>query len=320
MNTVGLIAGGGQFPLLFAARAAQRGFHVVAVAYINEADRSIQDHVAAVEWLHIGQVGRLIKFFRKNGVSQAVMLGSVKKTRIFRDIKPDLKAVTFIASKGITHDDGILRSFADLLEKEGIAVRPSTFLLPELISPLGCWTKREPLRSEYRDIEVGWHMAREIGRLDIGQCVVVANGTVLAVEGADGTDATIERGGALAGRAGEAGFKSGGEAGFKSEGETRGKPGGGAWGKPGGTFGRKSGAVRVRAGAVAVKLAKPGQDLRFDLPASGIETVRTMIGSGVSVLVLEADKTISFDRESMIALADENNISIAAYNDSSFNM
>ena len=269
---IGLIAGGGQFPLLFAKKARLNGYEVHAAAFVNEASTELGDHVDSIEWLHLGQVGRMLKQFRRQGVTEAVMLGSVRKTRLFTDIKPDLKALAFIARMGAqTHDDSILRAFADLLHKEGITIRPSTFLLPELISPKGCWTKRKPGKAEKKDIGIGWRMAREIGRLDIGQCLVVRNGTVLAVEAADGTDATIARGGAL-----------------------------GKGGAPG------------KGGTVVVKLCKPEQDQRFDLPSSGVETISNMHAAGVSVLVLEAGKSLSFDREEMIGLADELGITIVA--------
>lgn len=262
---IGLIAGGGKFPILFAEKARENGYEVHAAAYINEASMELTHYVTSIEWLHLGQVGRLLKLFRTLAITEAVMLGTVKKTRIFTDIKPDLKALSFIARMGHTHDDSILRSFADLLSGEGITIKPSTFLLPELLSPEGCWTKRRPTRAEKKDIEIGWSIARELGRLDIGQCVVVGNGTVLAVEAADGTDATIQRGGFLG-----------------------------------------------KGGAVVVKLSKPKQDLRFDLPSSGIETIQIMSDSGVSVLVLEAEKSISFDRAGMIDLADKLGIAIVA--------
>lgn len=273
MKPIGLIAGGGQFPILFAKKAAEKGYKVCAAAYINEASRELEKYAGSIEWLHLGQVGRLLKFFRKNNVTESVMMGSVKKTRIFTDIKPDFKAIAFIATKGHTHDDSILRSFADLLEKEGISVRPSTFLLPELISPKGCWTKRKPDSSEYKDIRIGWKIAREIGKLDIGQCVVLANGTVLALEAADGTDSTIKRGASLTDRS-----------------------------------------------AVVVKLSKPQQDLRFDLPSAGVETVRIMAQYGASVLVLEAEQSISFDRDKMIILANTHGISISAMTDGDFDI
>ena len=271
MNPIGLIAGGGQFPLLFAKRASEKGHRVCAVAYIKEASDEIEQYVDAVEWLHLGQVGRLLKFFKNNGVTESVMMGSVKKTKIFTDIKPDFKAISFIATKGHTHDDSILSSFADLLEKEGISVKPSTFLLPELISPKGCWTRKKPDNAEQKDIRIGWRIAREIGKLDIGQCVVLANGTVLAVEAADGTDETIKRGASLADR-----------------------------------------------NAVIVKLSKPQQDLRFDLPSAGADTIRIMAQYNASVLALEAGRSITFDRDEMVALADANKISIIAMDDDDF--
>ncbi len=271
MKSIGLIAGGGQFPILFAKKAAEKGYKVWAAAYINEASRELEKYVDAIEWLHLGQVGKLLKFFRKYDVKQAVMMGSVKKTKIFTDIKPDFKAIAFIATKKHTHDDSILSSFADLLEKEGVSVVPSTFLLPDLISPKGCWTRKKPDNGELKDIRIGWRIAKEIGRLDIGQCVVVSNGTILAVEGADGTDETIKRGASIAGK-----------------------------------------------GAVVVKLSKPNQDSRFDLPSSGAETIRVMAQHHASVLVLEAGRSISFDRELMVALADTHKISIVAMDDDDF--
>lgn len=268
LRPIGLIAGGGQFPLLFAKKASEKGYRVCAAAYINEASRELEKYVAETEWLHLGQIGRLLKFFKKHDVTESVIMGSIRKTKIFTDIKPDFKAIAFIATKGQTHDDSILSSFADLLEKEGIAIKPSTFLLPELISPKGCWTKKKPDRAEYKDICTGWKIAREIGKLDIGQCLVIANGTVLAVEGADGTDETIKRGASLTDKS-----------------------------------------------AVVVKLSKPQQDLRFDLPSAGAETIRIMAKYRASVLVLEAGRSITFDREKMVTLADTHKISIIAMDD-----
>ncbi len=268
---IGLIAGGGAFPILFAEKASKKGICVHAAAYVNEASKELAKHVDSMQWLHLGQVKKLLRFFRSCHVTEAVMMGTVKKTRIFEDIRPDLKALAFIAGMGHTHDDSILTAFADLLEKEGITIRPSTFLLPELISPPGCWTRKKPGKAEKKDIRIGWNMAGEIGRLDIGQCVVVANGTVLAVEAVDGTDATIARGAAL------------------SDGK-----------------------------AVVVKRSKPHQDSRFDLPSTGVETIRTMSQYGASVLVLEAGKSISFDRRTMVSLADKCRISIIAMEEGDF--
>ncbi|WP_022668556.1 LpxI family protein [Desulfospira joergensenii] len=261
---IGLIAGGGQFPLLFAGKAAEKGIEVTAVGFYSETDETLPALVDDFKWLYLGQVSKMVKFFKAKGIDQAVMLGSIQKTNIFKDIRPDFKALAFIARTGRTHDDNVLTSFADLLLKEGIQIRPSTFLLPELISPRGSWTRRSPDRAEKKDIYQGWKIAREIGRLDIGQCIVISNGTILAVEAIDGTDATIRRGGGLS----------------------------------------------HKSGAVVVKLSKPGQDLRFDLPSSGLGTIRTMADSGARVLALEAERSISFDRKEMVDLADRHGIAI----------
>ncbi len=263
---IGLIAGGGQFPRLFAQKAAKAGYKVIAAGFRSETAPDLAEDVHEFKWLYLGQVGKLIKHFKSHGVTEAVMLGSINKANIFKDIRPDLKALSFIARTAWTHDDSILTSFADLMEKEGISMRSSTFLLPELISPQGCWTKRKPDKADKKDIAQGWQLAKAIGRLDIGQCLVISNGTVLAVEAIDGTDSTIERGGRLA----------------------------------------------VGNGAVVVKLSKPSQDLRFDLPSTGAATIKTMHKAGATVLALEAGKSLSFDREEMIRLADLYNICIMA--------
>lgn len=262
---IGLIAGSGQFPIIFSKAAKSRGFSVYSVAYLNETDPRLEDDVDAIEWIHLGQVKRLIKFFHKNNINEAVMMGAITKTKMFSDVKPDTKAIALVASLRHTHDDGLLRAFARLLEKEGIQIRPSTFLLPDLLAPKGCWTKRKPTRSEKSDIEIGWKVAKEIGRLDIGQCVVVCGGSILAVEAIDGTDATIKRGGKLA------------------QGEV-----------------------------VVVKVCKPNQDIRFDIPAVGSQTITVMQEAGARVLIIEAGKAVVFDRQAMIARADRLGMSIVA--------
>ncbi len=267
MNTmrIGLIAGGGQFPIIFSKVAKSKGFVIYAVAYNNETDPALKEHVDTIEWIHLGQIKRIIKFFKKNAVSQAVMMGTITKTRMFSDVKPDAKAISMLASMRHTHDDGLLRVFARVLEKEGIKIEASTFLLPDLLAQKGCWTKRKPTRSEKNDIMVGWRVAKEIGRLDIGQCVVVGGGSVLAVEAIDGTDATIMRGGRLG-----------------------------------------------KGTAVVVKVCKPDQDIRFDIPAIGMQTIKTMYEAEAGVLVVEAGKAVVFDREKMIHMADEYCIAIVA--------
>ena len=268
---IGLIAGSGQFPLLFSREAKAKGYRVYAVAHTNETDAELENLVDGIEWLYLGQLGKLIRFFKKNDVHQAVMMGAIQKTRWFRDIRPDLKILSLIGMLRNSHDDGILRACAGLLEKEGIEILPSTFLLPEILAPEGCWTKRKPTRYEAQHMEFGWQMAKKIGHLDIGQCIVVGDGSVLAVEAVEGTDETIRRGGTL---------------GKQGNGDT-----------------------------VVIKVCKPNQDLRFDIPAIGVQTIQTMSEVGATLLTVEAGKTVVFDREEMINLADRNGIAIVAMND-----
>lgn len=194
---IGLIAGGGQFPLLFADRAKEEGYRIFAAAYLHEADPLLAEKVDAITWVHLGQIRRLIRFFKTHAVHEAVMMGSIQKIRMFSDVKPDSKAIALLLRMLSTHDDGVLRAFAALLEKEGVRIRPSTFLLPELLAPEGVWTRRRPSRSERADMELGWRCAKAIGGMDIGQCVVAGGGTILAVEAIEGTDAALQRGGRL---------------------------------------------------------------------------------------------------------------------------
>ncbi|MBS3757061.1 MAG: UDP-2,3-diacylglucosamine diphosphatase LpxI [Desulfobacterales bacterium] len=265
---IGLIAGSGPFPLIFSQKAKEKGYRVYAVGYVNETDPALADTVEAVETIHIGQIKRLIKFFKRHQITDAVMIGAIKKPGSIAEVRPDIKAISlYTGTRQNTHDDRLLRAFAKGLEEEGIYIRPSTFLLPELLARKGCWTKRAPRKDEQPDIELGWKMAKAIGKLDIGQCVVVSNGSVLAVEAIDGTDSTIRRGGRL----------------------TNGK-------------------------AVVVKVCKPIQDFRFDVPTVGSETIKTMHAAGASVLVIEAGKSLVFDQAEMIDLADRYKISIVALN------
>nr|HID59787.1 LpxI family protein [Desulfobacterales bacterium] len=268
MREIGLIAGSGQFPIIFSKAARAKGIKVYAIAHNGETDPRLAEFVDRMEWVYVGQVGRVINFFRKEGVKDVVMAGAIAKAKMFSDFRPDLKALKLLTKMIHTHDDRLLRVFARALEKEGLRVYPSTFLLPELLAPAGRWTVCKPSRSEMADVNLGWRVAKEIGRLDIGQCVVVRNGSVLAVEAIDGTDATIRRGGMLA-----------------------------------------------KDRAVVVKVSKPNQDLRFDVPAVGVQTIETMHEVGAKVLAIEAGKSVVFDREEMIRLADKYNICIMARGD-----
>ena len=263
---VGLIAGSGQFPLLFANAARQASVRVLAVGFDGETDPKLANYVDEFHMLKLGQLNRLVETLRKGGITYAAMAGAINKTRIYTKIRPDWRAVRFLTRLRNNKDDSLLRALADELESEGILVQPSTIFLPELLAPEGILTRRKPNRRERADMAFGWNLAKAIGTLDIGQCLVVKHMAVLAVEGIDGTDATIMRGGRL-----------------------------------------------CREGAVVVKVSKPFQDLRFDVPAAGFDTIETMKRVNARVLMIEAGKTVLFDREKMIDAADAAGISILAH-------
>lgn len=265
-RTIGLIAGKSQFPILFARAARAQGYKVVAVAHKGETLPELEFEVDEITWIQLGKLGKLIKVFKQAGVSQAVMAGGVTKTRMFTDVRPDFKALGLM--KKIRHmaDDGILRTFALYLGEQGIEVLPSHVMLPELAASEGIYTKRGPTDEEQEDAEVGWQAAFDLGRLDIGQCVVVRGRAVVAVEAIEGTDACIRRGGELA-----------------------------------------------REQAVVVKRCKPSQDERFDLPSVGAATVEVMASVKASCLLVEAGRTLFFDRERAVALADQTGICIMGW-------
>jgi DUF1009 family protein len=241
---------------------------VVAAAHHGETDPAIDDLVAASKWVYVGQLGKIIRFFQQAGVTQAVMAGGITKGRLFTHLRPDLRALKLLGRVRHAGDDGILRGVAAELESSGITIVSPTLFLIDLVTPVGVLSRRRPSAEELRDAHFGWHIAKEIGRLDIGQCVVVRRQAVLAVEAIDGTDATIRRGGLLAGEK-----------------------------------------------AVVVKVSKPQQDLRFDVPAVGLDTIRIMREVKASVLALEAGKTLMFDRAEMLAAADQAKIAVIGLED-----
>lgn len=269
INRIGIIAGGGQFPLLFARAAKAEGRAVVAVGHRNETDSTLEGLADFFCWVKLGQLGKIIKFFKDNAVHEAAFLGTITKTKIFTDVWPDLKGLSLWNKIDIKHDDSILRAIAQALEDEGIRVVDSTLYLQELLFPAGVLTKKKPTSAQLADIRFGWGIGREIGRLDIGQCVVVRDSTVLAVEAIEGTDAAILRGGAL---------------------------------------GRKQ--------AVVVKVKKPGQDFRFDLPAIGPKTIASMIEVQAAVLAVEAGQALLFDGQEVLRLADQAGIVIVGCTES----
>jgi DUF1009 family protein len=256
-DKIGIIAGGGQFPLLFAQAVRRHGLKVYAAAHQGETDETLADQVDALQWVRLGQLGKIIDFFKKEGVIKTVFIGSITKTNIFRDVRPDLKGLGLWNKIDIKQDDSILRAIADRLAQDGIEVVASTSYVPELLFPQSILTRKKLTKEQKNDIVFGWKIARAMGGLDIGQCVVVRNQTVLAVEAIEGTDAAIRRGG---------------------------------------TLGKEK--------AVVVKLKKPNQDLRFDLPAVGEKTIVSMLEVKAAVLAVEAGYALFFDRESVIQAAD----------------
>lgn len=262
-ESIGIIAGGGQFPLLFIEAAHAAGRRVVVVAHKGETNEKVSGVADAVCWVKLGQLGKVISFFKQEGVGETVFLGTITKTQIFRDVLPDFKGLTLWNKIDRKQDDAILRGIAGTLEKEGIKVLESTLYLRHLLFPVGVITRKKPNKNQRLDIEFGWQNARAIGKLDIGQCVVVRNCTVLAVEAIEGTDATILRGGTLA-----------------------------------------------KEQAVVVKVKKPGQDFRFDLPATGLTTIRSLQQVQGAVLAVEAGQTLLFDKELMIEEANKAGIVI----------
>jgi hypothetical protein len=260
---IGLIAGKSNFPLIFAETAQKQGLEVVAAAHRGETDPALERLVTTLQWVSVGQLGKIIRFFQKTGVTRAVMAGGITKGRLFTHLRPDLRALKLLSKMKHVGDDGILRGVAAELEIEGITIVSPTLYLSDLLAPQGVLSRRQPSTAEMQDVQFGLMIAREIGRLDIGQCVVVRRQAVLAVEAIDGTDATIRRGGLLAGEK-----------------------------------------------AVVVKVAKPTQDLRFDVPAVGLETIEVMREVRASVLAMEADKTLLFDRDAMLQLADQSSIAV----------
>jgi UDP-2,3-diacylglucosamine hydrolase len=195
---LGLIAGNGRFPIIFADNARKLGYHVSAVAHEGETDPELANHVDRIHWIKIGQLNKLINAFKDDQVHQAVMLGGIKKTHVFTTVRPDFRTLALATRLALWKDDDILRELAKELEKEGITICESTFGLEGILAEEGTLTTRKPSEKEWEDVRYGWDVAYDIGRLDIGQCVVVKDRMVVAVEAVEGTDEAIKRGGQLA--------------------------------------------------------------------------------------------------------------------------
>jgi len=270
-TTVGLIAGLGRFPLEVARGARRRGHRVAAVAFRMLSESALEAEVDTLRWVYLGELNRIFAFFRDNGVEEVVMAGKVPKIFLWKNpsaLRPDPRALVLMQRLADRKDDSILGSVAEAIEEEGFPLLGQAELAPELWAPEGPVGRIPPTEEQRRDIAFGWPIAKAIGKLDIGQTVVVQGGAVLALEAIEGTDAAIRRGCAL---------------------------------------GEK--------GACVVKVAKPGQDPRFDVPTIGLETLATLIESGVGALAVEAGRTVILDREAVARGADEHGISIVGIDD-----
>lgn len=262
---IGLIAGNGKFPLIFAQEAKRVGTEVVALAIKKETSPSLENLVDRIHWVNVGQLGDLIEICKKEGITRAVMAGQVRHTRLFGQVRLDARAMALLAGVKDKKANSLLGAVADELLREGIELIDSATYLSHLLPSPGILTRRKPTQNEWRDIEFGHKMAKEIAGLDIGQTVVVKDQTVLAVEGMDGTDRTIKRGGKLG-----------------------------------------------RGDVVVVKVSKPHQDRRFDLPIVGERTVEVLKQAKAKVLAFSARSTILLNREKVVKSANQNGISLVA--------
>jgi DUF1009 family protein len=265
-NRYGLIAGNGKFPFLVLEAARSQGIDMVVAAIKEETFPDIEQHAKTVHWMSLGQLGKLIKTFKSEGVDHAIMAGQVKHKQIFSSIVPDLKMLQLLASLVVKNTDSLIGAVAKMLEAEGIHLMDSTLFLQPLLPEPGVLSGRGPSEEEQRDLDYGYKIARELGRLDLGQSVAVSDGACIALEAMEGTDAVIERAASL-------------------------------------VNGR---AIRV------VKLAKPNQDLRFDVPVIGPGTIRLMARLNATALSIEARKTLMIDREELIREANAAGITIVA--------
>ena len=267
MEKVGLLAGVGHLPVECAKAAKRMGYEVYAVALLPDVDPELKECVADYAAISIAQLGAILAYLKEKGIQKVTMIGKVTKEILFsgQHEKPDARMMQLIMSLPDRKDDTLMLMFVRELAKEGLQAFDQTMLIRMLMPPRGVVTKREPTAAESKDMEFGVRMAKEIGRLDVGQTAVVKNMAVMALEAIEGTDACIERGGRLA-----------------------------------------------HGGAVVAKVAKPEQDMRFDVPAVGLKTIESMVAVGATALAIEAGKTLLVDREKVVALAEANGITIVA--------
>jgi DUF1009 family protein len=260
---IGLIAGSGQLPILFANAAKASGLSVVAVAHVGETEEGLKELVDQLTWVRVGQLNRIQRELLRLGVRRAVMAGGIGRVRAFREARPDLGALRVMARLRSFRDDALLRAIASDFEAVGIRIVAPTEFLQAIMAPAGHLAGPGLSDAQRADVELGVEVARRLGEADVGQTVVVRNRHVLALEAVEGTDEAIRRGCTLGG-----------------------------------------------SGAVVVKLAKRGQDERFDLPAVGPKTMRVMVEGGASVLAIQAGKTVLLEAPELFATAERNKVSV----------
>ena len=275
---LGLIAGNGRFPFLLLDAARAHGLDVVVAAIKEETSPEMNERAAAdggvtVHWMSLGELSKLIETFKAQRVSKAVMAGQVKHKQIFSSIRPDWRLAKLLLNLRTRNTDMLLGAVAKVLGDEGIELISSTSYLEPLLAKAGMMTARAPSAEEQADVAYGLTVAKAIAGYDLGQTVVVAAQACVAVEAMEGTDATIARAGAL----------------FRSLGE---------------------GDSTLSRALTVVKVAKPNQDMRFDVPVVGLPTIEAMRAAGATCLCVEAGRTLLFDLAAMVKLADEAGISI----------
>lgn len=264
-DALGIIAGNGVYPRLLANAARRAGVkRIVATAFTDETDDRLAAKVDEIQWMRVGQLGKLIACFRDAGVSNAIMAGQIAPKNLF-DLRPDWKTLLLLARLKRRNAESIFAAIGDELAKAGITLLPATAFLEDSLAPAGLIAGRKLTRREEDDVTFGFEIALEVSRLDIGQTVIVKNGTVLAVEGFEGTNEAIKRGGALGGK-----------------------------------------------NAIMVKVAKPTQDMRFDVPVIGVATVDVATAAHLRVIAIEAGRTLLLEKDALVEAAARSNISIVA--------
>jgi len=272
----GLIAGNGRFPFLVAAGARQAGASLSVVAIREETDPALEHEVERLTWVGIGQLGKMIRFFKAEQVDKAIMAGQVKHVQIFSGAVPDARMLKMLLKLPRRNTTSLIGAVADELKSEGIELVDSTLFLQDYLPAVGTLTKRKPNATEEADVKYGLEIAHEMARLDLGQTIVVRSRACVAIEAMEGTDETIKRAGEL-------------------------------------MRGKQRSRLRLTSGPLTVlKLSKPDQDMRFDVPVVGLPTIEAMAEAGATCLCLSAGKTLMFDRDQMIAAANKHKIAIVA--------